>query len=380
MVKYTNEEWIDRFRKAHSDDKYDYSETDLRNKDDKGRVYIICRKHGGFWVRPSHFVNGHGCKKCGIEKSSLHKIENGHEKFIQRVKSIYEDKYDFSKSIYRGIDTAVEVICNRHGKQYVSPTQIYNGCVCHDCNMERFKENQTYTEDEFISKANRIHNRKYKYSHCGYIGARYKVTIACPVHGDFTQNANSHLNGRGCPKCSSQRFSYMENNEREKSFRGIHGEKYKYNWETYTKSHHPMKIECPIHGEFWQSPSKHLIGNGCPKCNRSHLENEIEQLLIKNNIEYIAQYKDRWLGFQSLDFYLPKYNVAIECQGGQHFYPVGKYGGVDGFERRKKLDNNKLKLCEEHNIKILYFSNLGIEYPYKVFEDKDELLNEIKKG
>ncbi len=41
-------------------------------------------------------------------------------------------------------------------------------------------------------------------------------------------------------------------------------------------------------------------------------------------------------------------------------------------------DLNKRKLCEEHGIKIIYFSNLRIDYPYNVYENKEELLNEIK--
>lgn len=34
---------------------------------------------------------------------------------------------------------------------------------------------------------------------------------------------------------------------------------------------------------------------------------------------------------------------------------------------------------KEHGIKLLYYSNLHIDYPYKVYEDKEELLKEIVK-
>ena len=47
-------------------------------------------------------------------------------------------------------------------------------------------------------------------------------------------------------------------------------------------------------------------------------------------------------------------------------------------EKVIERDINKQKLCEEHGIKILYFSNLGIDYPYIVYENKEKLLNEIK--
>lgn len=240
--------------------------------------------------------------------------------------------------------------------------------------------NNTVSNDEFIKKANKKHNGKYTYQHCVYIGSKHNVIITCPKHGDFTQNANSHLNGRGCPKCSKQRFSFMTNKEREQRFREIHGNKYDYDWSTYIKNHSPMNMFCKKHGLFQQSPSKHLIGEGCPKCKRSRLEEEIEQILLKNNIEFIAQYKQKWLGLQSLDFYLPKYKIAIECQGYQHFSPIKLYGGEDAFKQRKILDKNKFERCKEHGIKILYYSNLGIDYPYEVFEDKDKILQEIKNG
>ena len=52
MSKYTNEQWIDIFKKIHGNDKYDYSQTDINNKDDKGKIKVICKKHGIFYINP----------------------------------------------------------------------------------------------------------------------------------------------------------------------------------------------------------------------------------------------------------------------------------------------------------------------------------------
>ena len=46
----------------------------------------------------------------------------------------------------------------------------------------------------------------------------------------------------------------------------IHNNKYDYSNIEYKNISTKIKIICPIHGEFEQSPSKHLIGQGCPKC------------------------------------------------------------------------------------------------------------------
>lgn len=53
---------------------------------------------------------------------------------------------------------------------------------------------------------------------------------------------------------------------------------------------------------------------------------------------------------------------------------------MECFEYTIKCDNKKKKLCDKQGVKLLYYSNLGIEYPYDVFEDKDKLLEEIKKN
>ena len=74
-------------------------------------------------------------------------------------------------------------------------------------------------------------------------------------------------------------------------------------------------------------------------------------------ITYIYQKHFDWLGRQSLDFYLPDYNVGIECQGGQHFFPVEYFGGEDGLIKRQKYDKRKKKICEKHGVKLLYFGN-----------------------
>lgn len=77
----------------------------------------------------------------------------------------------------------------------------------------------------------------------------------------------------------------------------------------------------------------------------------------------------------SLDFYLPEYNVAIECQGRQHFESIDFFGGEKGLKETIERDKIKKELCEKNNIKLLYYSKLNIIFPYKVLTDEKELLN-----
>lgn len=61
--------------------------------------------------------------------------------------------------------------------------------------------NKRKTTEQYISEAIAVHGNKYDYSKVEYLGNRKKVTIVCPTHGEFQQNAKSHLQGHGCPIC-----------------------------------------------------------------------------------------------------------------------------------------------------------------------------------
>lgn len=52
--------------------------------------------------------------------------------------------------------------------------------------------------------------------------------------------------------------------------RELHGDKYDYSEVEYKSSKEKVKIICPKHGPFWQTPASHLRKghpSGCPLCN-----------------------------------------------------------------------------------------------------------------
>lgn len=50
-----------------------------------------------------------------------------------------------------------------------------------------------------------------------------------------------------------------------------------------------VKIICPIHGVFEQSPDNHLSGKCCKECVKSHGEEKIELFLKENKIIFEFQ-------------------------------------------------------------------------------------------
>ena len=49
----------------------------------------------------------------------------------------------------------------------------------------------------------------------------------------------------------------------------VHGDKYDYSKTEYVNGDSKICIICPQHGEFWQTPQKHLHGQNCPQCTAS---------------------------------------------------------------------------------------------------------------
>jgi very-short-patch-repair endonuclease len=113
----------------------------------------------------------------------------------------------------------------------------------------------------------------------------------CPIHGEFEQIVNNHLQGHGCPVCNESR-----------------GE---------------VKI------------LKFLTENNI---------NFIRQKKFKEckNIKLL-----------SFDFYLPEYNMCIEFDGEQHFRTVNEWGGENSYVNIKKNDDIKNDFCDKNSIELI---------------------------
>ena len=217
------------------------------------------------------------------------------------------------------------------------------------------------TFEEFVEEAILRHpNSGYVYDKSTYIDTHTPTKIICPKHGEFWTTPKSHLLYE-CKACSYEKraINYTLSTENFiKKAKEIHGDKYDYSKVEYKGTKTLIRIICSKHGEFWQKPNNHLSGKGCPKCNESHLECKTEKFLKENKIKYIPQYKVDWLGRQSLDFYLPDYNIAIECQGKQHF-GVGGWGDNFNYDDVIERDMRKYCLCQENNVDIIYLVDIG---------------------
>lgn len=116
------------------------------------------------------------------------------EDFKSKAKEIFGDYYDYTKTDILKKDSKRRVIitCPKHGDFLQDMYSHLNGCGCPKCGKENMAKTQSFTKEQFVDKANIVHNFKYKYTTTVYNGATKNVDIICPIHGIFTQK-HTHI-------------------------------------------------------------------------------------------------------------------------------------------------------------------------------------------
>jgi len=166
------------------------------------------------------------------------------------------------------------------------------------------------TKDEFIKRANIVHENRYDYSNSEYVNSHLKITVVCPDHGDFLVAPSHHINSKtGCQKCSGchkyTTYEYI------KKLKEVHGDKYDYSKTKYTTAHSKVIIGCPVHGDFEQKAYCHIQGNGCSSCSK-----EVHKFLTYTTEEVIEQFKevhgDKY-DYSKINYIDSKSKIIIGC-------------------------------------------------------------------
>lgn len=353
--------------------KYIYTKINYINN--KTKIEVICPKHGIFYVRPIDHLHGNGCPECAnVKKMTEHS-------FIEKANKVHNNFFKYENCGFTNVSSKVKIICPIHGEFWQKANNHLNGQNCPKCSKEKIKHEilltkqkkhstKKLTMQDFINKV-KEKNIDFDFSECQYKNFKTKVKVICHKqddenheHGAFYITPNHLLNGRGCPKCGKNiQLTTEVFIDRVKNKFPL--KEYSFEQTKYESYHKKVGIICnkknskgEKHGLFYITPANLLNGKeGCPICKESLLEQEVALFLRNEKIEYEYQYKTDFLKRFSLDFYLPKLKVAIECQGIQHFQIVDFFGGVENFKKTQKRDEMKRKLCKEHDIRLIYFTH-----------------------
>lgn len=355
---------------------------------------VVCPRHGKFTTSLDLHLGGvsGGCPECHKEYIISEQRKNTNDFITELVQKYVGQEINYENINYISAITPIELVCGRHGAFYATPHDLLNKdrvVACPTCSLERKAEEKVKKyADSFRDRLLSKHGGKIILLG-SYNGAREKTRFMCMDCGNvFEDTPNKQLspNRGGCGECNkrasidNQRLTLEEIQLRSEEVFGPG----KFTYKNYTISSENVEITCTsCRNTFHRLLSNHFKSNGCPFCGEKyHLEKTISEFLNRNSLLFLREMSFDWLINSNknklrLDFYLPEYRVGIECQGIQHFQPIDIFGGAERFVNTTKNDQTKFDLCSKNGIKLLYFSDLGIQYPYQVFEDLDLLYNEI---
>jgi hypothetical protein len=155
-----------------------------------------------------------------------------------------------------------------------------------------------------------IHKNKYDYSLVKYVNRRTKIDIICPYHDVFKQTPLEHKNGSNCPLCSKENNNNLKRKDYEwlKKCENKFKNKYDHSNVHYITNQIKIKIICPIHGEFLQTPQEHFK-YGCSICNLEKRIDEYKEKFIKNSkIKHNNKYD-----YSLIDYKNNKTKIKIIC-------------------------------------------------------------------
>ena len=332
-------------------------------------------KHNGcgavYEVYPHDFLAGNRCPKCRYTRISK-KSRKSFNQFKQEVLEQGKGEYTVEPP-YVNNKVKMKFTHLTCGTSFMmKPNAFLCGHRCPKCSLEKRASLTRKATSEFIKDVDACYGVGEYIVLGNYEGADIPIKVKHSKCGNIYESRPADLiRGHGCPKCAYKtRASKIGVNQRmsldevQKSVNQILGkdyhillkpEEYKGNRQVITIKHDKCGFTYSTRYSDIQ-----CFGYGCPYCkdNKSHGEMLIFNYFIKKL--KMTPGKDFYYGYTgfdmkyknklNLDFYIPKYKVAIEYDGLQHFKPIKLYGGLDKFKESKNRDCLKDRYCIDNGI------------------------------
>lgn len=270
--------------------------------------------------------------------------------FIQKADEVHNYFYNYEKTVYIDSKTKVVITCPTHGNFEQTPSSHKNGNGCPKCGREKSDKNRkVWTEKSFREKVSELHPTLI-FDKIVYVSPKEKVLYKCPIHGEKLTYPYNLLKGCGCKNCSLQKPIISKEKWLDR-FKDCVCENISYDkiLDSFKAEQH-ITFVCDIHGEFEQTPLKHLK-SCCPKCGFDRTRNYHIDNPIGWNFSNWQKGAERSKNFDSFKVYI------IRCWNEEEeFYKIGKT-----FTTLKTRFRKSLKSKMPYNYEIV-----------KVFESKTD--------
>ena len=281
------------------------------------------------------------------------------KKTIEEVREYFEKEgYTLLEDEYINNSTPMKYRCPNGHIHSMKWNNFLHGKRCPEC-RGLLKYTLEKAREKFEERGYTLLAEEYKDN-------KTKMKCLCPNGHEYETSLDNLLRGYGCPICAGQVITYevVKKSFEKEGFTLLSTE--------YINAIAKLDYICPKghkHSITWNAFKN---GQRCHKCNNSKGEHIIEQYLIKNNIEYIPQYKFeecRNILPLPFDFYIPSLNMCIEYDGEQHFKLNSHFNKTEeDLKETQKRDNIKTQYCKDNNINLL-------RIPYWEFKNIENILN-----
>lgn len=287
MRRLTHDEFVSKIR------------TDIKTeslyKSSRDKIEVLCKICKYRWKPVALLLlHGHGCPKCGLEKSRLTKKWNiSQEMFLKKInKNFYKNIVIIG--IYKHQHCNITVQCKKCKRKWVSsPYKLYRQSGCNNCIRKTRGARVRKRHEEYVKQINSIHNNSIEVLD-KYITGRLHIRVRCnKCYNIWSKRANYFLR-RGCPYCITSK-----------------GEEKIY----------------------------------------SILLNNNKHIVRQYKFDNLKLYR-----FDFAVFKYNKLSYLIEYDGEQHFKPIPAWGGMARFNRQVQIDKIKDKYCKDNDIRLIRIS------------------------
>lgn len=359
----TIEEYKQEVKIAGNDEYEVLSDEYKGNKTHLKMLHKICGFE--YMAKPNVFLSGSRCPFCAG------KVRKNTEYFKKEVFDLVGDEYKIIGE-YKNTHTKIKIQHNCGNVFEMSAHNFLGGQRCPKCQHRSYKK----TTDEFKQEVYDLVGDEYIVD-SEYINNKIKIKFIHSVcNNEYWATPTDFLSGYRCCYCYGNMRKTQEQFEDE--IFEIFGDEYKVLGEYKNFITKVLVRHNSCGNEWYARPSDMLFHkSGCPACNKSKGELQVEKFLKLNNINFVLQkrFSDcKYKNTLPFDFYLPDYNTAIEYDGHLHYMSVDFFGGDEKYEYRKKLDKIKTEYCTKNNIKL-------IRIPYWEYDNIARILDkELEVG
>ena len=343
---------FDRKVRLFHGERYQYDFSEYANQ--RSILNVKCKKHGKFSITAANFMNGRGCRDCGIEAASQKKRLSTKE-WVAKAKSVHGNRYDYSKSNYLGAHQYITITCSTHGDfEQKAGNHISLGRGCRKCSgilRTRDNKEKILTQEEFLKRCKKYHKGSLlKFERAKYTGSKNKVVVDCELHGEQRIIAGNLMRGAGCKHCAALKNSEGRKTsvaEFVKRASKQYETTYDYSQVNFKNLHEKVTVTCPIHGAWSVIAANHIIGkSGCPTCKSIKFADDAKQANTLSTEDFIAlSIKAHGYKYDYSDTHYSHSNekVRIECK---------KHGKFTQTARLHVVGKGCPKCANEHKSEI----------------------------